>query len=1276
MASPTILQDKDTSVYMSGVPNRAHLTHRSVTTGSSRNKGLTGSMYRDADREGVPFEEWEQIESQIIQSRKSLSKRNKHTQTDCFYNSTSYVNDKDGSDEDFFDALDTFSMPNRRKSADVMLTQSPTSVKRDELRRPSLRNEITTKSLSNRKGHGANSNESRGIKILPMPTSGCASRNVSDDASFNGNVSINDSACHIQPTETATLSNCSKLVAPCAAMSWLEYLIEDTDTTASETEITKCGPVKTIGTNNDYVSNEIEHAIGAGKNEVKDSTRLGNYEKYYTPTASPSLTHEEKEQTAMICSRTDVGECAGDITKILKVEDTSLAMGASEYEDGAIFEETMDNYEKYFSAQQAIRLARAHSKQNQKALTISGSSEQAYDKRKTLAYMFSSDVEKKEEERTLAQRRRTCDRIQIDLNYLFASKIKPTNTKSDIPYAKAGSSMTETRAATVMQAVWRGRQSRMLYKKIVRRGYAVHELLDTEVSYVRLLRMIQLWYIKPLTAAANKSQEYLAPVITLDEIDKIFSNAQDLYYYHRDLLLSMQERFDKWHHEQLLGDIFLPMADTHLDAYIQYVNDYDRSIETLSALRLQPAMKRFLEERRESRGIKEDLSDLLITPVQRIPRYSMLLEQILKYTPVKHPDAANLKNALATIKRVADTINERKRAKQLVEQLATKVVGCPEPIAISSRYLITVCDMLDVCKSKVRRLFLCNDCILITTATSHRNLFGTNKTSTREHNGAKVLSYWTSFHFSNILYLENTDFIEVPSSAIRARKAWKQVSNFKDAKWIIRFKQTLESEVKVWEFLAPTDDMKELWRSKIQSLKDEEIKDEQRRRKIERMKEIVGGVSDKTIVEARNQYWDRYNKKEEVSKQSSKMLQMVTDPELLADATTRAEGLKALETKVYEIETDIAVETNILDGMDAILQISRQKDQKSRKVEKEISDIEKKIKVSIARLETLRIELDNHNKSIEAIRSTKYTADTKLVPDYDIIDKHTDRNKENTTTQSNNEDVSAFERFSTPSLRGVADVVGGDSSGAYLMALGESTCLVDSQCLYRRISGRESLPDLLQASDEDDDKACSYTRVKGEGVEDAFSAMAALNVSMPELTSNDVENEPYDDDCSDVTLTRQACEQLTDVKNTKQVSERDGCKPEDAPDETKSAELQKCSSFRNIFRLPFSMSFRSKKSRSSSLSKATSHTDTKPSPRTSTRLKTHDSTYTAKSCVRKTGDVYGKDDNATEGLTECSDSVKVGLANVDDKGTILDVGLGRRTNERKRNTTIVANGDA
>ena len=49
----------------------------------------------------------------------------------------------------------------------------------------------------------------------------------------------------------------------------------------------------------------------------------------------------------------------------------------------------------------------------------------------------------------------------------------------------------------------------------------------------------------------------------------------------------------------------------------------------------------------------------LITPVQRIPRYKLLLDDIIKNTPRYHPDKENLLEARAQIDSIAWYINDQ-----------------------------------------------------------------------------------------------------------------------------------------------------------------------------------------------------------------------------------------------------------------------------------------------------------------------------------------------------------------------------------------------------------------------------------------------------------------------------------------------------------------------------------------------------------------------------------------------------------------------------------------
>jgi len=151
------------------------------------------------------------------------------------------------------------------------------------------------------------------------------------------------------------------------------------------------------------------------------------------------------------------------------------------------------------------------------------------------------------------------------------------------------------------------------------------------------------------------------PGITKEDIRDIFSQIEVICNYNQNIALKLQERIEKWHWTQQLGDIFLEMMD-FLKVYIQYVNNYNVSLEKLEKLNAIPEFSSWLQQQ-ESLEIcqKNNISSLLIMPIQRIPRYVLLLEDLVRHSPSPHIDHENLTVALARMKDIAKLINEKKR---------------------------------------------------------------------------------------------------------------------------------------------------------------------------------------------------------------------------------------------------------------------------------------------------------------------------------------------------------------------------------------------------------------------------------------------------------------------------------------------------------------------------------------------------------------------------------------------------------------------------------------
>ncbi len=69
--------------------------------------------------------------------------------------------------------------------------------------------------------------------------------------------------------------------------------------------------------------------------------------------------------------------------------------------------------------------------------------------------------------------------------------------------------------------------------------------------------------------------------------------------------------------------------------------------------------------------IEIPLEGFLLTPVQKICKYHLQLNELLKYTPPDHMDHGHARAAVDSMKKIATLINERKRKMESIEKIAT-----------------------------------------------------------------------------------------------------------------------------------------------------------------------------------------------------------------------------------------------------------------------------------------------------------------------------------------------------------------------------------------------------------------------------------------------------------------------------------------------------------------------------------------------------------------------------------------------------------------------------
>lgn len=182
-------------------------------------------------------------------------------------------------------------------------------------------------------------------------------------------------------------------------------------------------------------------------------------------------------------------------------------------------------------------------------------------------------------------------------------------------------------------------------EKTKRRYYIVKELLTTERSYVAGLGDGINKFFKPMLEAAKTK----APTM-VDDVKSIFSVMEHLLPLNKTLMLGMEDRVINWTPTQRIGDVFAKFAP-FLKMYTTYSNNYDTALGVLNKIEKEP----FWVELGFSRNAIESI---LITPIQRLPRYNLLLTDLLSHTSADHVDFGDISKSLSTVRDVAEHVNK------------------------------------------------------------------------------------------------------------------------------------------------------------------------------------------------------------------------------------------------------------------------------------------------------------------------------------------------------------------------------------------------------------------------------------------------------------------------------------------------------------------------------------------------------------------------------------------------------------------------------------------
>ncbi|XP_046817652.1 uncharacterized protein LOC124423673 isoform X5 [Vespa crabro] len=252
------------------------------------------------------------------------------------------------------------------------------------------------------------------------------------------------------------------------------------------------------------------------------------------------------------------------------------------------------------------------------------------------------------------------------------------------------------------------------------RTHVVVELYDTERSYVEALQILVNKYLQPLKSPEN------AGLVDAATVDEIFYQVPAILSHHEIFLEELRKRLDTWEVKQTIGDVFLDVftKPVVLETYTLFLDNWKSAKKAIkTTCQGKPAFARFLETmEREHKG-KLGLDQLLIKPVQKIPRYELLIQRLLKHTDSAHPDYEFLQAAQKEVHELVVKINCTERESLEWEQQQStlrEVQALVEGLAgiVTNDRAFVRHDLVTIASNqgtrKERALFLFSDLLVIT----------------------------------------------------------------------------------------------------------------------------------------------------------------------------------------------------------------------------------------------------------------------------------------------------------------------------------------------------------------------------------------------------------------------------------------------------------------------------------------------------------------------------------------------------------------------------------
>ncbi len=228
-----------------------------------------------------------------------------------------------------------------------------------------------------------------------------------------------------------------------------------------------------------------------------------------------------------------------------------------------------------------------------------------------------------------------------------------------------------------------------------RRAQIAEEMWASEKSYYEAIAAMETVYGPALAEAPLK-------FVTPQKRAAIVGNISAVLAVSASLVQVLRERcVEQWAAHSCVGDVWVAFA-AQFSVYQTYIRGHREAILALDSLDSKREFGRWMRELEEANPGVKALGNLLIMPVQRMPRYVMLISSLLEKTPEWHRDHKPLAQGLVSIEEMVSGVDgaiERQENLQKTYDVARRL-GLADLMSVDTRLYVRDGTLTKVCRKQ------------------------------------------------------------------------------------------------------------------------------------------------------------------------------------------------------------------------------------------------------------------------------------------------------------------------------------------------------------------------------------------------------------------------------------------------------------------------------------------------------------------------------------------------------------------------------------------------